>query len=201
MENRFTVIIVEDARLELKGTEEIFRTEIPEAEIIGTASNENELNALLKEQVPQLLLLDLGLGGSTTVGVEICARIKKEHPEVKVLVFTGELLDENLWVLRRIAEDVGINWKSSWDTYINTTKSSKSYANDAARFKAIGKYLTDATRLGYVNNNALWSKIYSMCDMMFKYGGIKDAVGSNETNKVPASGVLGTWETIELYTK
>ena len=98
MENRFTVIIVEDARLELKGTEEIFRTEIPEAEIIGTASNENELNALLKEQVPQLLLLDLGLGGSTTVGVEICARIKKEHPEVKVLVFTGELLDENLWV-------------------------------------------------------------------------------------------------------
>lgn len=98
MENRFTVIIVEDARLELKGTEEIFRTEIPEAEIIGTASNENELNTLLKEQVPQLLLLDLGLGGSTTVGVEICARVKKEHPEVKVLVFTGELLDENLWV-------------------------------------------------------------------------------------------------------
>ena len=35
MKNGFTVIIVEDARLELKGTEEIFRTDIPEAEIIG----------------------------------------------------------------------------------------------------------------------------------------------------------------------
>ena len=37
---RFKVIIVEDVPLELKGTEGIFRNEIPEAEIIGTAENE-----------------------------------------------------------------------------------------------------------------------------------------------------------------
>ena len=71
MEKTFKVIIVEDAKLELKGTEEIFRTEIPEAQIIGVASNEKELDDLLKADVPDLLLLDLGLGGSTTVGVEI----------------------------------------------------------------------------------------------------------------------------------
>ena len=98
MEDRFTVIIVEDARLELKGTEEIFRTDIPEAEIIGVASNESELDALLAKTVPQLLLLDLGLGGSTTVGVEICAKVKKAFPQMKVLIFTGELLNEKLWV-------------------------------------------------------------------------------------------------------
>lgn len=98
MEKRFTVIIVEDARLELKGTEEIFRTDVPEADIIGVASNESELDALLAKAVPDLLLLDLGLGGSTTVGVEICAKVKKEHPQMKVLVFTGELLNEKLWV-------------------------------------------------------------------------------------------------------
>lgn len=96
--DKFTVIIVEDAKLELKGTEEIFRTEIPEADIIGTAMNEPELDALLGKGVPDLLLLDLGLGGSTTVGVTICARVKKEYPQMKVLVFTGELLDEKLWV-------------------------------------------------------------------------------------------------------
>ena len=39
----FKVIIVEDVKLELKGTEEIFRTDIPEATIIGTAQNESEL--------------------------------------------------------------------------------------------------------------------------------------------------------------
>lgn len=98
MEKRFTVIIVEDARLELKGTEEIFRTEIPEADIIGVASNEKELDVLLGKNIPDLLLLDLGLGGSTTVGVNICRRVKTTLPEMKVLVFTGELLNEKLWV-------------------------------------------------------------------------------------------------------
>ena len=98
MDKKFSVIIVEDARLELKGTEEIFRTEIPEADIIGTASNEAELEALLQKEMPDMLLLDLGLGGSTTAGVDICAKVKSCFPAVKVLVFTGELLNENLWL-------------------------------------------------------------------------------------------------------
>ena len=96
--DKFSVVIVEDAKLELKGTEEIFRTELPEADIIGVASNEAELEKVLKTAVPDLLLLDLGLGGSTTVGVEICARVKCDYPDMKVLVFTGELLNEKLWV-------------------------------------------------------------------------------------------------------
>lgn len=98
MDKKFSVIIVEDARLELKGTEEIFRTEIPEADIIGTASNEAELEALLQKEMPDMLLLDLGLGGSTTAGVDICAKVKSRFPAVKVLVFTGELMNENLWL-------------------------------------------------------------------------------------------------------
>ena len=97
--DKFNVIIVEDAKLELKGTEEIFRSEIPEANIIGTAINANELWQLLdKGQIPELLLLDLGLGGSTTAGVEICTKMKQEYKDVKVLIFTGELLNEKLWV-------------------------------------------------------------------------------------------------------
>ena len=32
---KFKVIIVEDVKLELKGTQEIFRHEIPDAEVIG----------------------------------------------------------------------------------------------------------------------------------------------------------------------
>ena len=65
----FKVIIVEDVPLELKGTQGIFKNDIPEAEIIGTAENEQSYLKLLKKQVPDLVLLDLGLGGSTTVGV------------------------------------------------------------------------------------------------------------------------------------
>ena len=96
--DKFKVIIVEDVKLELKGTEEIFRHEIPNAEVIGTAMTEAEFWTLLQQQTPDLVLLDLGLGGSTTIGVEICARLHKEHPEIKVLIFTGEVLNEKLWV-------------------------------------------------------------------------------------------------------
>lgn len=95
---KFKVIIVEDAKLELKGTEEIFRHEIPDAEIIGTAMTEREFWNLMEQAVPDLVLLDLGLGGSTTVGVDICRNIFKRYPGVHVLIFTGEVLNEKLWV-------------------------------------------------------------------------------------------------------
>ena len=42
-EQKFKVIIVEDVKLELKGTEEIFRHEITNAEVIGTAMTESEI--------------------------------------------------------------------------------------------------------------------------------------------------------------
>lgn len=96
--DNFKVIIVEDVKLELKGTEEIFRNEIPQAEIIGTAQTETEFWQLMKQQTPDLVLLDLGLGGSTTVGVEICRKIRKQYDGVHVLIFTGEILNERLWV-------------------------------------------------------------------------------------------------------
>ena len=97
MEN-FKVIIVEDVPLELKGTEGIFRNEIPEAHIIGTPENEIAYWKLMKAELPDLVLLDLGLGGSTTIGVEICRQTKELYPNLKVLIFTGELLNEKLWV-------------------------------------------------------------------------------------------------------
>ena len=95
---QFKIIIVEDVALELKGTEGIIRNDIPEAQIIGTANNESSYWKLIKQQMPDLVLLDLGLGGSTTVGVEICRQTKELYKNVKVLIFTGEILNEKLWV-------------------------------------------------------------------------------------------------------
>ena len=100
----FKVIIVEDVPLELKGTEGIFKTEIPEAKIIGTADNEYSYWKLIKQELPDLVLLDLGLGGSTTIGVEICRQTKQNYPDEKlwvdvldagcdgIILKTGELL-------------------------------------------------------------------------------------------------------------
>lgn len=96
--DKFKVIIVEDVALELKGTEGILRNDIPEAEVIGTAADETSYWHLMSKSQPELVLLDLGLGGSTTVGVEICRKTKERHPLVKVLIFTGEILNEKLWL-------------------------------------------------------------------------------------------------------
>ncbi|MBR6699646.1 MAG: response regulator transcription factor [Bacteroidaceae bacterium] len=94
----FKVIIVEDVQLELKGTEHIFRSEIPEATIIGTAQNEAELWKLMRQGVPDMILLDLGLGGSTTVGIDICRQLRDRYSSLKILIFTGEILNERLWI-------------------------------------------------------------------------------------------------------
>lgn len=97
-EKKFRVIIVEDVKLELKGTEEIFRSEIPDAVVIGKAMSEQEFWPLMEKELPDMVLLDLGLGGSTTIGVDICRNVKKRYPGVHVLIFTGEILNEKLWV-------------------------------------------------------------------------------------------------------
>ena len=109
---KFKVVIVEDVKLELKGTEEIFRHEIPNAEVIGTAMTEEEFWKLMETCTPDMVLLDLGLGVSTTIGVEICARLHRERPELKVLIFAGEILNEKLWVDALRAGAVGIILKT-----------------------------------------------------------------------------------------
>lgn len=95
---KFKVLIVEDVPLELKGTEGILKNDVPEADIIGAASDEKSYWQLMKQQLPDLVLLDLGLGGSTTVGIEICRNTKEVYPAVRILIFTGEILNEKLWV-------------------------------------------------------------------------------------------------------
>ena len=108
----FKVIIVEDVQLELKGTEHIFRSEIPEATIIGTAQNEAELWKLMRQGVPDMILLDLGLGGSTTVGIDICRQLRDRYSSLKILIFTGEILNERLWIEALSAGAEGIILKT-----------------------------------------------------------------------------------------
>ena len=133
-EQKFKVIIVEDVKLELKGTEEIFRHEIPNAEVIGTAMTESEFWPLMEAQLPDLVLLDLGLGGSTTIGVDICRNIFKRYKGVRELltktdvqaVMDGKKLVFNYPILEKIVD-----------------RFKKSVANDAKRQEAVINYDID----------------------------------------------------------
>ena len=95
----FKVIIVEDVPLELKGTEGILKSDVPEAKIVGTAENEVEYWRIMKDNVPDLVLLDLGLGGSTTIGVEICRETKVRYPETKVSFLLVKYLTKNFGLM------------------------------------------------------------------------------------------------------
>ena len=104
MEN-FKLIIVEDVPLELKGTEGIVRHEIPEAEIIGTASNEIEYWRLIKQQQPDLVLLDLGLGGSDAGADGIILKSGELLTRADVrAVMEGKQLVFNEPILQKIVE-------------------------------------------------------------------------------------------------
>ena len=96
--DKFKVVIVEDVKLELKGTESLLLSEVPEAEIVGTAQNEAEYLKIMRTVTPDLVLLDLGLQGNTTIGVELCRNTKASNPNIKILIFTGEILNEKLWI-------------------------------------------------------------------------------------------------------
>lgn len=141
---KFKIIIVEDVLLELKGTEGLVRSELPEAEIIGTAQTETDFWRLMNKEQPDLVLLDLGLGGSTTIGVEICRECKQKYPEVKIIIFTGEILDEKLWVDAMDAGCDGISLKSgellTRNDVISVMKGKRMVFNQPIMEKIIARY-------------------------------------------------------------
>ena len=80
----YNVIIVEDVKLELKGTEEIFRNEIPEAQVIGTAMTEEEFWSLMERQLPDMVLLDITLPKKD--GWQVCREIREISSKPIIMV-------------------------------------------------------------------------------------------------------------------
>ena len=138
-EQKFKVIIVEDVKLELKGTEEIFRHEIPNAEVIGTAMTESEFWPLMEAQLPDLVLLDLGLGGSTTIGVDICRNILNAGAD-GIILKTGELLTKTDVQAVMDGKKLVFNYPIL-EKIVDRFK--KSVANDAKRQEAVINYDID----------------------------------------------------------
>ena len=103
---KFKVIIVEDVKLELKGTEEIFRHEIPNAEVIGTAMTEAEFWPLLEQHTPDLILLDAA--SSQIDGFELSRYVRQSErfATVPVLFLTGDNnLEAHMEGARSLADD------------------------------------------------------------------------------------------------
>ncbi|MEO1227413.1 MAG: response regulator transcription factor [Myxococcota bacterium] len=79
------VLVVEDQPKILKGQIKLLR-EFDEIEIVGEAlSGESALDKIPEVQ-PEVLLLDLGLPQMS--GIDVTRKVRAEHPEIEVLIFT-----------------------------------------------------------------------------------------------------------------
>ncbi|WP_269431125.1 MadR family response regulator transcription factor [Luteipulveratus halotolerans] len=89
------VMLVDDHAILRQGLRSILERE-PDLRIVGEASSASEALAVVAHCRPRVVLLDLKLSSaSDTEGLDLCARLREEHPQAAVLVLTT-FLDEQL---------------------------------------------------------------------------------------------------------
>jgi two-component system, NarL family, response regulator len=81
-----TVLLVEDDPLFRMGLALVIRNH-PQLELVGKVEDGESALEMLTQQVPQIVLLDIGLPGLG--GEETLVRIKRAYPQVRVLVLTS----------------------------------------------------------------------------------------------------------------
>jgi DNA-binding NarL/FixJ family response regulator len=89
------IVICEDHAITTDGLRVLISFQ-PDFAVVGHARKWEELNALLKENAPDILILDLNLGKED--GFTILQCVKKDFPDIRVLILTmyndGQLIDK-----------------------------------------------------------------------------------------------------------
>jgi len=86
MAHPITILIVDDHEVVRKGVRAYLET-LPEFNVVGEAASGEQAIALVKEQVPDVVLLDLIMPGMD--GVETTRRVRAISPRTQVVVLTS----------------------------------------------------------------------------------------------------------------
>jgi len=81
--NKIRILLIEDNRLLREGIAELLKKQ-PDMNVVTTVGNGENILALIDKQKPNLVLLDLGLRSQNSL--RIVKLVKKNHPEVKIIV-------------------------------------------------------------------------------------------------------------------
>jgi len=98
-----TAILVEDHEIYRLGLKSAFENNYSDIEIIAEAETGVEFFALLKVKTADIVLLDINLPDMS--GVEIARRLKKENPNMKILVTSTDNTEETVKELVAIGID------------------------------------------------------------------------------------------------
>jgi DNA-binding NarL/FixJ family response regulator len=85
------VLLVDDHALVRAGLRSLLQT-IPGIEVVGEAGDGIEALAQIEAQRPQLVLMDIAMGGMN--GLQALAVVRERHPEVKVLILSMHASEE-----------------------------------------------------------------------------------------------------------
>jgi len=86
MNNSVNIVIAEDHTLIREGLRSLL-TQVSHFNIVADTGNGAQVESLLAHTPADLLLLDLDLPGCH--GITLTARIKQQHPALKILILTG----------------------------------------------------------------------------------------------------------------
>jgi DNA-binding NarL/FixJ family response regulator len=85
------VLIADDHAIVRRGLREIL-SETPDIMVGGEAATAQDVTQLVREQRWSVVLLDLSLPGGT--GLELLAELRRDHPEIPVLILTVQPEDQ-----------------------------------------------------------------------------------------------------------
>jgi len=85
------VLLADDHRLVRAGVRSLLE-EIPDVEVVAEAGDGRQTLDLVRQHNPNIALVDVAMKGLN--GLDVAARIRKEHPHVKVLILSMHTNEE-----------------------------------------------------------------------------------------------------------
>ena len=89
--NKIKIVLVDDHDIVRDGINALLLFE-NDIEVIGEASNSDELYKLITHKSPDIILLDILMPGKT--GIEVAEFLKAEYPNIKIIILSSNF-DEN----------------------------------------------------------------------------------------------------------
>ena len=85
------IILTDDHQLFRDGIKSLLE-DTGDINVIGEASNQEELFKIIENNKPNIIILDITLPGAS--GIEITKKIKSEHPDINILILSMHNEDE-----------------------------------------------------------------------------------------------------------
>lgn len=92
--DKIKVILIDDHHIVREGIK-ILLMNLKDIEVVGEASNGDELFELLKTKEPHILILDIMMPGLS--GIEITRIVKDEYPEIKIIILSANTDNDSVF--------------------------------------------------------------------------------------------------------